>query len=117
MPWLLSVFPAAMLLVGCSGGKPLGKCDCTEYPFPQGCDAACGITAAVVESVHADSVTVRVQPNNNVPAEIKTIPLARLRMQGTLRPGMQVQLTYEKTPNAPRSFHPSAVKSVVPLKK
>lgn len=89
-------------------------CDCTSYPFPNGCDSQCGFTDGVVESVSKDSVTVQLPASQGRSAELKTIPLAALRMQpAALKAGTPVRLTFEKSTAEPSTFRPSAVRSLV----
>lgn len=89
-------------------------CDCTSYPFPSGCDSQCGFTDAVVESVGNDSVTVKVPASQGQAAELKTIPLAALRLEpAALKAGTPVRLTFEKSAAGPLIFKPGAVRSLV----
>jgi Cu/Ag efflux protein CusF len=41
-------------------GKGPSACDCSTFPPRSGCDAQCGITTGIVESVSADSVVIQV---------------------------------------------------------
>jgi hypothetical protein len=89
-------------------------CDCTSYPFPNGCDSQCGFTDGVVESVSKDSVTVKVPASQGQAAELKTIPLAALRLEpAALKAGTPVRLTFEKNAAGPLTFKPGAVRSLM----
>jgi hypothetical protein len=89
-------------------------CDCTIYPFPNGCDSQCGFADGVVESVSNDSVTVKIQAIQGQAAEFKTIPLAPLNVKpAALKPGTPVRLTYEKSTTEPLTIKPNAIRSLV----
>jgi hypothetical protein len=113
-------FFLAVLLVcgGCPPNPPIqsekgASCDCTIYPFPNGCDSQCGIAEGVVESVSNNSVTVRMQARQGQHAEIKTIPLAALKLDpAALKAGTSVRLTYEKSATQPLTIKPTAIRSL-----
>jgi len=114
---LVPLFLMGMLLVGCPKPPPppaSAACDCTVYPFPAKCDAQCGITQALVESVSKDSVTLKMPPSQGQAAELRTIPLASLKLDpAALKAGASVSLTYQKSAAAPLAIQPGAIRSLV----
>jgi len=124
---ILFCFALLLVCIGCSptpspepkppiASTTLKKiaCDCTIYPFPNGCDSQCGIADGVVESVTNESVTVKMQARQGQAAELKTIPLAALRLNpATLKAGTSVRLTYHKSTTEPLTVRPNAIRSLV----
>ncbi len=90
-------------------------CDCTEYPFKAACDSVCGVTSAVVESVNADSVTVKVPAKGGNQAFVeRVIPAGQLKagQVEALKPGSHVLLTFRNS----ESGEP-AIRSIRPTKQ
>jgi hypothetical protein len=68
----------------------------------------------VVEFVSKDSVTVKLPASQGYAAQLKTIPLAALRLEpAALKAGTPVRLTFEKSTAESLTFRPGAVRSLV----
>lgn len=120
---LIGLIVACSMTVACQ--KQVAECDCTMFPPPQGCDQKCGIATGIVESVTADTVTVKVpviQKTNAEsgesagPAESANIQVRTFTLSGTdksqvanIKPGTRVALTYEQAPNQ------QVLKSIKPI--
>jgi hypothetical protein len=81
-----------------SSTKPPTECECVEYPFPQDCDAKCGMMEFIVKGVDQNNKTVEVASANQ-PSEERTIPLSGLQASQipVLQPGAHIQVLFKKT--------------------
>jgi hypothetical protein len=88
-----------------NGKKGTAGCDCSIFPPRSGCDAQCGITTGVVESVQGDSVTIRVPTTTTdaagrqVPATLErkfSIGAEEAKQLQSIAPGSRVALTFQK---------------------
>jgi hypothetical protein len=72
--FVLTLLAAILLchLSGCSS-----TCDCSTFPPKSGCDAQCGITTGIVESVTANSVVIQVPSIKQGPAGEKSTMISR----------------------------------------
>jgi hypothetical protein len=83
-------------------------CDCSTFPPKAGCDAACGITTGVIESVTADSLTINVpsistdasgKQTTHVTQRTFSISPAESKQLQTLKQGSRVALTFHQETN------------------
>lgn len=95
------------LLCACRGASPTqplnSSCDCSSFPPKEGCDAECGITTGVIESVHDNSVTIRVPSVKTTEAGAESpmisdrtfsIDGAEANQLKSITPGSRVALTF-----------------------
>lgn len=110
----------------CQKNSPVAECDCSMFPPHQGCDQKCGIATGIVESVTADTITVKVpviEPAHTqaggaeAPAESANIHLRTFTLTGAdkaqlanIKPGSRVALTYEEGASQ------QVLKSIQPIK-
>jgi len=88
-----------------TGQKGQTTCDCSIFPPRSGCDAQCGITTGVIESVQGDSVVIRVPTTttNSAGQQVATtlerkfsIGAEEAKQLQSIAPGSRVALTFQK---------------------
>jgi Cu/Ag efflux protein CusF len=89
---------------GTAGVSP-AACDCSIFPPKSGCDAQCGITTGIVESVSADSVVIQVPSITTNHAGKKALLITRktfsigaaeAKQLQSIPKGSRVALTFRK---------------------
>jgi len=80
-------------------------CDCSTFPPKEGCDAQCGITTGIVESVRGDSVVIKVPSvkttadggeSSSISERTFSVSGAEANQLKSIAPGSQVALTFSK---------------------